>query len=744
MLLIHKIEIKKFVCFDHVEISPSVNPEKPLTIIRAENGSGKTTFLRAIRWCMYGEDGLPDDASRYPLQPADWSADQDDDVCTSVSITFATDGSTRHDDASKRYKTKYILKRSVTTIGQKSTDKNGVDFRRINEEISLMAESPTRDGWHEESAGVNSILAALLPWELRDFFVMDADEATDFVGGVEGKVLKKSEVVAKTTHAIRSLLGLSMFEDASKRIKKIGNNFSKEATKATNSADLKSLEAKLTEVTEEEERLKGDIDTGTDNLNDLQAREKKAEQEEKDAEVNLHDSEPTKERIKSLNLAKRHAQDEVETCYHSLATSLSDEMLLASLARKQITKVQNELQPLYEDGTIPARHLAYVEKLLQSGECVCGQDISDDNEYRIRVKNTLEQSKSTKETANLLADILQWTKEAEKSKDGSTWDEKCDEWEEKVEKYVEEISAAGNELRDLESLLDKTDLEKIEIIRQKKEALSTKIGTLQKEIVRAECRLESTTKEKKRHAAKLKLGQKKFNEAAEYLAHEKTAAAFAIILDAAQESIREGQVQDLEKEMNRLFFMMIANVKNNETDANLESNIAPHMIAKVGIRPVDEGSKDYEIYALHDKGWSMPPTAINGASRRTLALSFVLAVCKESNTKAPLVADSLLNFMSGIVRTNSFRVTCETSSQPILLLTGSDLESNEEAQLAERFAGKTYTLTGQWQHVGVGGDVVNLSDSRRVSIMCECGPREYCDKCERVGQAARKDFVKKH
>ena len=30
----------------------------------------------------------------------------------------------------------------------------------------------------------------LLPWDLRDFFVMDADKATDFVGGSENKVMQ--------------------------------------------------------------------------------------------------------------------------------------------------------------------------------------------------------------------------------------------------------------------------------------------------------------------------------------------------------------------------------------------------------------------------------------------------------------------------------------------------------------------------------------------------------------------------
>ena len=59
MLRLRRIEIDNFVCFDNVVIEPSIDPERPLTVLRAENGSGKTTFLRALRWGMYGERGLP-------------------------------------------------------------------------------------------------------------------------------------------------------------------------------------------------------------------------------------------------------------------------------------------------------------------------------------------------------------------------------------------------------------------------------------------------------------------------------------------------------------------------------------------------------------------------------------------------------------------------------------------------------------------------------------------------------------
>ena len=98
MLLIRRIEITNFVCFDRIEIEPSTNRERPLTVIRAENGSGKTTLLRAIRWGMYGEKGLPGTASHFSLHPAEWRPDADgieDDALRFSSRPTVPAGTTR-------------------------------------------------------------------------------------------------------------------------------------------------------------------------------------------------------------------------------------------------------------------------------------------------------------------------------------------------------------------------------------------------------------------------------------------------------------------------------------------------------------------------------------------------------------------------------------------------------------------------------------------------------------------------
>ena len=190
---------------------------------------------------------------------------------------------------------------------------------------------------------------------------------------------------------------------------------------------------------------------------------------------------------------------------------------------------------------------------------------------------------------------------------------------------------------------------------------------------------------------------------------------------------------------------MAANVADEDFGRIQRDKATLKMIAEVGIRPAEGDTERFEIYALNGRGRWMPPIEINGASRRVLALSFVLALCIESRTHAPLIADSLLNSMSGAVRRNTLRITAENSSQPILLLTGSDLEATTEIETVADYADANYTLTGQWAAVdaGEGGDVVNWTEQRQVALLCLCGPRQYCDVCQRVGQSGSPGWTKR-
>ena len=735
MLRLRRIEINNFVCFADLIVEPSVDSDKPLTVIRAENRNGKTTFLRAVRWGMYGEKGLPGDSSRFSLHPAWWVPDAEG-IESSVALEFETDGSTRLHSSGAATTSTYRLVRSVTTIARAAVRDSEPDFRRISEKTQLMVAEG--DGtWSPNVAGVDAVVRELLPWGLRDFFVMDADEATDYVGGgSEDKVLRHQDVIDKTTAAIHSLLGIDVFKDASTRLDGIAKGFGQAATKAIGDSgldemqgDLDGLRAQHTDLTE---RIADERTQRSDLSDRLTARQNELENELK----GLGAAEQLQQTLRTNRLSSERADKDRKRIVGLLAAHLESPDLLASLAHKKTADVRELLRPLYESGRIPLKHLTFVRELLETGTCICGTDISEAGRHRDCVERKVAESAAQEERANFLGQLYEAANSLHRIASDQQWAADRNVLVQDLATIDSEISELATAKRDIDAKLDQLDEEKIGVIRDEIDTLETKIRDLNRSLAMHESKLPSL--ESDIDSLEKKINQRQRNERAAKDMRDAQALAKLVrqVLDRAYRTIQDSQVHELSQRMNRLFVKMAANVSDEDFEQSSGSKANIRMISEVGVRPVDGQAGQFEIFALNSRGRAMPPIEINGASRRVLALSFVLALCIESKTEAPLIADSLLNFTSGAVRRNTLRVTAESSSQPILLLTQSDLEAPSEVETIQTFCGATYTLTGQWDAVvGGEGDVVNLSEARHVALLCRCGPRQYCSICERTGQS---------
>ena len=113
------------------------------------------------------------------------------------------------------------------------------------------------------------------------------------------------------------------------------------------------------------------------------------------------------------------------------------------------------------------------------------------------------------------------------------------------------------------------------------------------------------------------------------------------------------------------------------------------------------------------------------------------------------MADSLLHATSGAVKLRlvDYLTSGKQVGQPILFATRDDLlgvaadkDGTTVKQIVTKRAGKTYTVTSQAEAVA-GGDVVRRdpdAENPQQSVLCLCGPDEYCAICERHGDARAK------
>ncbi len=730
MIRFTRIQIENFVCFEKLVIEPSVDPERPLTVIRAENASGKTTFLRAVRWGMYGEQGLPGSQTSFGVQPTFWKPTTSG-IETRVVIEFTSDGSTRHDISSGTADTRYRLVRTVRTIARDQEP----GYQRINENAQLMVRSPS-GAWEEYTYGVDHVIELLLPWELRDFFVMDADEASEYVGGSESMTISRSEVDEKTTYAINALLGIRVFQDAAGRVAEAERLFGKKATKAIGDSDLNEMQAKLDEVRCQIRELEDKKGKSERELADL--KDNRAQQRDRLDETlkGVGALEELRKRLAQSDRDISRTTKDYESALASLGGVLEAPSLFAKLAHSQITAVVSFLQPMHDSGQIPQRHLGFVRGLLESGNCICGEDLAQQGPRRSHVEDQLAASESAAEHANYLGHVFEVGRELLHLADNADWSDEADRAEARLAETEQRLSDLRTEREDIDKKLDSIDESEISSIHEEIKALDIQIDRSTAENSEYDNRLPSLQSEADSLNKKIHKRQDGENAAKGHRRAEDLAGVIHRILTNACQTIRNVQVKELSNEMNRLFATMVDNVTEDETDVSQTGKETIRTITQVGVRPTS--GDNFEIFAINNYGRDKPHIEINGASRRVIALAFVLALCHESRTRAPLVADSLLNMMSGAVRRNTLAATAEESGQPILLLTGADLDAESEVETVASKGGATYTLTAQWHK-----EVVNLTDSRAISLVCVCGPRQYCDVCERVGQANRPEWSKR-
>ena len=76
-MLLKSLKLKDFRQFKGEQgVVFSTDPDKNVTIIMGENGSGKTTFAQAFTWCLYGATDFDDKmllckSTRQKMMPGD-------------------------------------------------------------------------------------------------------------------------------------------------------------------------------------------------------------------------------------------------------------------------------------------------------------------------------------------------------------------------------------------------------------------------------------------------------------------------------------------------------------------------------------------------------------------------------------------------------------------------------------------------------------------------------------------------
>lgn len=155
-MLLQTIELQNFRQFVNEKIDFSTDPERNVTLIIGENGTGKTTFAQAFFWCFYGETDFNDKIILNRSVIEKMTPDQKETVRVAIRLTH---GSAEYEiirtqEYKKAYTNRVTAANAVLNVQVKSADGNTRYLKPLECE---------------------SAIQNILPKELANYFFFDGE-----------------------------------------------------------------------------------------------------------------------------------------------------------------------------------------------------------------------------------------------------------------------------------------------------------------------------------------------------------------------------------------------------------------------------------------------------------------------------------------------------------------------------------------------------------------------------------------
>ncbi|MHA1630443.1 MAG: AAA family ATPase [Candidatus Heimdallarchaeota archaeon] len=710
---INRAEFINFRLLKDLEITFSTEKEKNLTVIRAANETGKTTILTALQWALYGDSSLPGKSSDFRLHPIDWDITANKRVPICVTVEFEVkkwrQGKTRNIEKIIRYR----LVRTATE------ELNGNRFNRSPSSVNLYR---LTDRGQEIIEYPEAIVNEVLPQELREVFFTDGDRALSFIEADVAVATKRDRV----KKAIRSLLGLEIIEDTVRHVKKTSSAINKKAKSIGGGEDLNETANSIEEIDTEIEALLKGVEDSKQQFCEFDEKVKEIDNKisaaliKGDKQKLKNDLENTRRQVATLNNRIKAAQKEHSKLFRF--QNLSIDLLENSFENSQ--KLLGNMQ---KEGKIPNTTIPILEDRLKKQICICGEMLDENDTNSIRRRNTIikliDDSQKSDEIQKIVTDLYFSTKNLFKKDvlEGNRWSDSYRKVLENRDSLDDLRDSAGKKLKALEAQIDLLpDTDIIGLKEVKRKYISQRDRFLQQQ-TQFETRLISEKENRERLVTKRDKLLKNRDQGKQIISELLVTNDIISILEGSYSQITNDEVKKVSEKMNEIFLEMIGSDPNQGA-----------IIRRAKI------SNDFDIIVYGPKKRLLNPDRdLNGASRRALTLSFILALTLVSEVEAPNVIDTPLGMMSGYVKRSVLKAAIEKSSQLVLFLTHDEIKGCEE--ILDDAAGVVCTLTNPTHYPKM------LKNNPAVSecniLTCDCDHRGECKLCERLMDATTGEGV---
>ncbi|RLC86289.1 MAG: hypothetical protein DRJ03_09235 [Chloroflexi bacterium] len=605
--------------------------QRNVTVIHGVNGAGKTSLFLAINWCLYGE-GVSSVGELISKEAASRAQDGET-VSTSVELAFL------HNDE------RYLVSRRLT--GTKQSDSSVLV--NSGEDFTMMRTS--QDGQAKRVNNPIGAMNAILPSNVRTYFLFDGEKIDNFA---------KPEAGDEVRYAIYNVLKLEVLTRGRKHLQDVAAEYRRE---------LKSISTgELRDLIEQEEKARADKESALAQKENLvreieSVRRKTADIDHRLSEMqNASALQQQRERIER-ELAQR--QSEMRQLVSDIReTATSGFTIVAWTAIERALTVLDEKR---EKGEIPSSiRQQFLQDLIDRMECICGRSFEPDGPEHRRLLELMHNT-----VPGSLEDDVLATNASLRALDEQRQSLRSD-LDKGMRRRVElreRMKALDEELDDVSRQLEgspQEEISKLEMQRRDFQAdidsyllqqgsLDSRIETLTKDISQLEKQIERAKKDKNKQrllARKAALAQRS-----------------ADAIDEMYQAFADDMRRRIEAKTGEIFKQLIWKSSHFQN---------------IRLGP------DYNLQVIDRYDRPARPE-LSAGERQVLSLSFVTAMSRISEGKAPLVMDTPFGRLSSYHRSSITEHLPELTEQLVLFVTDEELRDQARENLEPRI-GAEYRL----------------------------------------------------
>ena len=699
--------ISNFRLLEDISLNFSTEFAKPLTVIRAENGSGKTSILYALRWAMYGFPGIPEQ-----MRLTSTAKPTGIPVTVQVRLEFTTVDPFSRAEASYR-----LIRTCDETPGEGDTFTRGPERRRLLRR--------TDSGEIDIVDGMEGILNTVLPFNLKEVFFTNGDDVQRFIAGGQHGQKDRQEAVHQ---AIRRLLGLENVETVEGHFTAAARRFRREST-ATGGNELQS-------AGEELERIQGELTVQKAKLDTIKARINEVDEQirlderEIDSIKGLGDLDALQARIHGLESDLDNLRSQETTIRHQIKDYLRSEHVSTQFLDQHLQKGLAVLGELVDKKIIPGTALEVLVDRLQLGVCICGEDLTAGSPRHAHVADLIEEQQRVEPRLQRLTALLH---EARHSVD-----------------YVPPEDGAAIPLTNSASFLTSQLLECQDLQRRKTSDLAAE--QKKRELIE-DSGVQFFTDRLNSNRSKRSEFDREYGQvnAMIHETEESLAGCKDHFENLKDKSVLNGVLKrqsDVAEDFVKLTSGTLARLKSNYV-TRVSGNMNALFMEIAGSDPSSDvtpfkevfiDASNYDIIVRSLAGTTLDAdTEVNGANQRALTLSFIWALMEVAEKEAPRIIDTPLGMTSGSLKYRMVDLLTRpisvsgVSYQAILFMTRSEIRDIEDL-ITER-AAVVDTLTCSKDYPI---DLVNdWSEGNLTVKVCQCDHTEVCYICERRSDSGR-------